>query len=676
MSESETPAAPHGPENLARNYKLLLKLNEGGMGAIYKVRHRQLDHERVIKVLRPQFEGDDGFEKRFLREAQLVAQLAHPNIAQLFEYAVTPGGLAYMVIEFIDGLTLEQVLASSGPPSIGLALEIARQSLAALGSMHAAGAVHRDVSPDNLMLTEDHASRLRLKLIDLGIAKRVEERDNLSVTRTGTFLGKVRYAAPEQFGVQKTLDYRSDLYSLGVVLYEVATGVHPIEGEDTSTYIAGHLFRPPKPFEETDPEGRVPEELRAVILKALSKKREERHADAAEFERELAPLFAHHASEEGEIGTILGKASWDFIPSPENSTIESDEALWLLLERGTIKAESPGTVAVQGADPTRAAVSDGATVGELPAEPLPDRRRRMLVTGLVATAALAVGVGTAPLWRPSGGSSSGPALPRRAAITRPLSFGRYLALVVANDAYRGSLEPLNAAVSGAEAVGALLESRYGFEVQSLFNASYGEILQAIEGYRFNATESDNLLIYYAGHGRLEGDTGYWLPVDANSESTANWVSNRDVSGLLFDVPAKHVLVVADSCYSGTLVGAPRDAPPAGATEEDRIRFIEENLAKVARLALTSGGEVPVLDQGSGNYSVFTNALLSVLEANDDILETSGLHALVLRQVEVAVERLASGTEPGYRQVPEYAPIPSAGDDGGEFFFAPAPLQVT
>jgi eukaryotic-like serine/threonine-protein kinase len=274
-------------------YEILEKIREGGMGAIYKVRHRLLDEVRVIKVMRPQLTEDEELKERFLREARLAIKLRHPNIAQLYDFTVDEEtGSAFIVMELIQGTTLEDLLALHGPPPLGLALEIAQQSLRALGYLHGKGFVHRDISPDNLMLAEDAEGGPAIKLIDLGIAKTLDTTVEKNLTHTGTFLGKVRYASPEQFGFEGTtqIDARGDLYSFGLVFYELLTGRYPVQGRDPSSIIAGHLFRPPLDFKESDPGGRIPDALRAVVLQALAKDPGARFASAAEMSRALAPL--------------------------------------------------------------------------------------------------------------------------------------------------------------------------------------------------------------------------------------------------------------------------------------------------------------------------------------------------------------------------------------------------
>ena len=275
-------------EQIDGKYEILGKLREGGMGSLYKVRHRLLDEVRVVKVIRSQADavGEEGAD-RFLREARAAIRLRHPNVAVLHDFAVSEDGQAFIVMEHIDGWNLLEVLGGYGPPPVPLTLEIARQSLKALGYLHRHKIVHRDVSPDNLMLTRDVDGHPLVKLIDLGIAKALEGQGGL--TTTGVFLGKPRYGSPERFS-GAGWDERSDLYSFGVVLYELLTGRPPITGNDPASLMAGHLFRPPVGFDETDPEGRVPPELRSLVLRALAKNPEERVASAEELVWELTML--------------------------------------------------------------------------------------------------------------------------------------------------------------------------------------------------------------------------------------------------------------------------------------------------------------------------------------------------------------------------------------------------
>ncbi len=238
-----------------------------------------------------------------------------------------------------------------------------------------------------------------------------------------------------------------------------------------------------------------------------------------------------------------------------------------------------------------------------------------------------------------------------------IEFGRYHALVIGNNAYR-ELPRLETAVGDAEAVARLLETRYGFDVRLLRDATKRDILRAVNGYRAELTERDNLLIYYAGHGWLDRQTGtgYWQPVDAEPDDDLNWIANGELTRRLNAMSARHVMVIADSCYSGTLVREAQSRLPTGAERQAWLRRMAE---KRSRTAIVSGGLEPVVDSGRGGHSVFANALLAVLDENTEILEGHELFRRLSRPVVVNTE-----------QTPQYSDIRRAGHEGGEFLFVP------
>ena len=305
-------------ESLEGKYEIVAKIREGGMGAIYKVRHRLLGEVRVVKVLHPQHEQDDELKERFLREARSAIQLRHPNVVQIFDFSLDASGTGLLVMEHIAGADWRRLIRSGRRPSVNLALEMARQALLALGYLHRGGFVHRDVSPDNLMLSLDHDHRPLVKLIDLGIAKSLTAEQ---LTVTGSFLGKFRYASPEHFGSAGSggTGPPSDLYTLGLVLYELLTGVYPMEAEDTSQLISAHLFRPPRAFEQTDPDQRLAPPVREMVLRALAKKPEQRYPSAQSWVEEIERLQKEWPLEQSH---IVESRQW------LAATTDDDESTW------------------------------------------------------------------------------------------------------------------------------------------------------------------------------------------------------------------------------------------------------------------------------------------------------------------------------------------------------------
>jgi hypothetical protein len=234
------------------------------------------------------------------------------------------------------------------------------------------------------------------------------------------------------------------------------------------------------------------------------------------------------------------------------------------------------------------------------------------------------------------GEWTGPAAEKPAASP---GFGEFHALVIGNQAY-AHLPSLTTAYADADRVAAVLSDRYGFRVTLLRDATRYDILSALNRLRGELDENDNLLVYYAGHGDLDQSNmrGYWLPVDAERDSNANWISNTAITDVLNTMSALHVLVISDSCYSGSLTRSALAQLDPGMSDEARSTWVRAMASKRSRTALTSGGLAPVLDQGGGAHSVFARALLEVLEQNQGVLEGQRLYRELSARVTYAAEQ--------------------------------------
>ena len=276
-----TPLAGEGPESLLGRvafgaYELVELIGEGGMAAVYKGRHQLTGQVVAVKMLPPELAVYPEVRARFVDEARTLARLEHPNIVHLITFAEDLGRMS-LVMQYAEGQTLEDILDESGRITAVELVRITREVLAALEHAHSQGVVHRDIKPSNIIVRPDRS----VKVTDFGIAKITRD---TKLTQTGQTMGTVRYMSPEQ--VQGSdVDGRSDLYSLAVSMYEAVVGHTPFDGETHFAIMSQHLSATPKSPLEVG--ARVSEALNAVIMKGLSKKPEDRYADAKEMARAL-----------------------------------------------------------------------------------------------------------------------------------------------------------------------------------------------------------------------------------------------------------------------------------------------------------------------------------------------------------------------------------------------------
>src|SRR6478609_9398271 len=260
-------------------YELHRRVGRGGMAEVYLARDRLLDRLVAIKILFPEFATDPSFVARFRREAQAAANLNHPNIVGVYDWG-KERGTYYIVMEYVDGQTVSEIIRNDGPIEPKRAAGIAADVAAALGFAHRKGVVHRDVKPGNVLITKTG----EVKVADFGIARAMTASSEENLTQTGSVMGTATYFSPEQ-AQGKAVDARSDLYSLGVVLYEMASGKPPFSADSPVAIAYKHVQEPIPSLAERVPD--IPEDYEAITLRALEKDPDDRYADGAAMRADL-----------------------------------------------------------------------------------------------------------------------------------------------------------------------------------------------------------------------------------------------------------------------------------------------------------------------------------------------------------------------------------------------------
>ncbi|HEX5709478.1 MAG TPA: protein kinase [Pyrinomonadaceae bacterium] len=295
-------------QTLIGKYRIEEKISEGGMGTVYRGTHVLMEKIVAVKVLHPALAADDKIVARFTREAKAASRISHPHAIIVTDFGETETGVVFLVMEYLRGRTLKQVVRSDGPMTLARASEIIRQVCGALDAAHAEGVVHRDLKSDNIMLDESPSGDWA-KVLDFGIAKIIEPEGTIDpeLTAPNLIIGTPQYMSPEQCAQASEIDARSDIYSLGVIVYEMLAGHVPFTGDSPTAIMMKHIQEPPPSLlEERDD---LPPSVARVVERALAKRPEDRYKSAGELAEAVAQAAIEKSSDVASSATAAGLAA-------------------------------------------------------------------------------------------------------------------------------------------------------------------------------------------------------------------------------------------------------------------------------------------------------------------------------------------------------------------------------
>jgi serine/threonine protein kinase len=315
------------PGMIIRNkYQIIERIGIGGMGLVYRGRHLTFNELCAIKIVNDDIAGNANFLKRFQTEAIVTRKLRHPNAVRVDDFDYTEDGRHFIVMELVEGKNVSEVLQKEGALAVPRAIRIARQVGQAIGMAHKLGIVHRDLKPANIILTTDEQGQEIAKVLDFGIAKLREAagEERSEMTMTGMVVGTPLYMSPEQFLGKKAggeVDGRTDIYSLGVVLYQMITAQLPFDAETPYALMLQHLQGTVRPPHELKPELHIPMALSQLILRAMQKSREQRFQTAEEFVAALDQVTAGSVADEA-LGAAIPKPGIQAVPTPSTAAAD------------------------------------------------------------------------------------------------------------------------------------------------------------------------------------------------------------------------------------------------------------------------------------------------------------------------------------------------------------------
>lgn len=276
-----------------RDYLIIDCIGKGGIAKVYKARHTDSDELRAIKVLRPEFTESSQLKARFYREGQILLGIRNRHLVRFHEFGTLGKQHMFIVMEYLDGVSLRGVLREKGWLSSPDALRITKQVALGLAAAHDRGVIHRDISPDNILLVKEDEEDVA-KLIDFGLAKSVVSHDSAKITGTMEIVGKAEYCSPEQIEPSRSsdeaIDGRTDIYSLGVTLFETLTGERPFVSKTPQGFLAMHLRKKPRALKEANPLVDISSAVEELVQQMLEKDRRHRPSSAAELFKRITAV--------------------------------------------------------------------------------------------------------------------------------------------------------------------------------------------------------------------------------------------------------------------------------------------------------------------------------------------------------------------------------------------------
>lgn len=291
IHESDSAVAERDPllgKVIGAKYEILSFLGKGGMSVVYKAKQHPINRIVALKMLLAHLSKNEGSVRRFLQEATAAGQLTHPNVVSVFDFGLTEDGQPYLVMDFVKGESLAQVISARGPVPYREALPLFMQICEGLNLAHEKGVIHRDIKPSNLVV-EERADGKHARIVDFGIAKMLDA-ESQQLTKTGEIFGSPFYMSPEQCEGRQ-LDNRSDIYSLGIVFYEVLSGVAPLAGQSSLETMRLHMEQMPESLQKTALAMEIPLALENIIFKMIAKQREKRYPTALAVKADLENLM-------------------------------------------------------------------------------------------------------------------------------------------------------------------------------------------------------------------------------------------------------------------------------------------------------------------------------------------------------------------------------------------------